>query len=91
MSNVSAFSLFPNPTRNGRVTLELSGLSTEVTGVSIDVFDLFGRKLMARTIATDGADELSTVLALPAEMATGVYLVNVTAGDLRYTERLMVE
>ncbi|MEO8069634.1 MAG: lamin tail domain-containing protein [Flavobacteriales bacterium] len=89
--NTGAFSLFPNPAQDGHVTLQLSGLSTEVEELSIDMFDLFGRKVMAHTIATDGAEEISTVLALPGTMATGVYLVNVTAGTLTYSERLMVE
>lgn len=87
----TTLNLFPNPVRDGAVTLELSGLSTEVSEVSVDLFDLFGRNVMARVIATDGADEINTVIAFPVEMATGVYIVNVTAGSVRYTERLMVE
>ena len=89
IADAAGFSLFPNPARDGRVTLELTGV--EAAQVSIDVYDLFGRKVMDRSIATNGAAELTTVLALPSGMATGVYLVNVTAGEVRYTERLMVE
>ncbi|MEO8068910.1 MAG: T9SS type A sorting domain-containing protein, partial [Flavobacteriales bacterium] len=64
---------------------------TDVEEVTVDVFDLFGRRVLANTIATDGAEELSTVLAMPKTMVTGVYLVNITAGTLHYSERLMVE
>ena len=66
-------------------------LSTEVDEVSIDMFDLFGRKVMAQVIPTGGADQLSTVLVLPADLATGVYMVTVAAGTTTYTERLVVE
>ncbi|MBK6777533.1 MAG: T9SS type A sorting domain-containing protein [Flavobacteriales bacterium] len=85
------FSLYPNPSLDGRVTLELMALSTEVKRVSIDIFDLFGRKVMAQVIATGGADQLSTVLLLPTDLATGVYMVTVVAGTTTYTERLVVE
>lgn len=89
--NSGVLSLFPNPAQDGNVTMQLSGLSPAVDEVSIDVFDLFGRNVLAKRIVTDGAEEISTVLALPATMATGVYLVNITAGTVHYSERLMVE
>ncbi|MFZ1687114.1 MAG: T9SS type A sorting domain-containing protein, partial [Flavobacteriales bacterium] len=83
--------LFPNPVRDGAVTLELSGLSTEVAEVTVDVFDLFGRKVIAQVIATEGAEGISTRFDLPSDMATGIYMVSVVAGDVRYAERLTVE
>ncbi|MBK7555943.1 MAG: lamin tail domain-containing protein [Flavobacteriales bacterium] len=89
--STTGFSLYPNPALDGRVTLELMALSTEVDEVSIDMFDLFGRKVMAQVIPTGGADQLSTVLVLPADLATGVYMVTVAAGTTTYTERLVVE
>jgi len=40
-------------------------------------------------IPTQG-DRLNTVLDLQGDLATGMYLVNITAGDKRYTERLVI-
>jgi hypothetical protein len=77
--------------RDGRVQLDLTGLSTDVLHVSIDVVDMFGKRVMARTIATDGAEQVNTVLDLDAGLATGLYLVNITAGERSFIERLVIE
>ena len=83
-------SLWPNPVREGSVTLDLTGLSPEATTATVDVVDMFGKRVMALTIATDGAEELNTVLQLD-DVATGLYVVNVTSGTNTFTERLVVE
>lgn len=90
MSGTSA-TLWPNPVRDGRVQLELNGLSTDVMSVRINVVDLFGKQVMAQTIATGGAEQVNTVLDLDADLAKGLYLVHITAGPDFRTERLVVE
>lgn len=83
--------LWPNPVRDGRVQLELNGLATDVMSVQINVVDLFGKQVMAQNIATDGAEQVNTMLDLDANLAKGLYLVHITAGEDYYTERLVVE
>lgn len=83
--------VFPNPVVNGRVTMQMAQLPTTVESVQFDLVDLFGKQVLAQRIATGGAEEISAVIELPANLATGVYLVTVTAGDTRYVERLVVE
>jgi hypothetical protein len=59
-----------------------------VETISVDIFDLSGARVSSRTIAVnDGM--VYQVLEL-TEMASGLYMVNITAGNDRYTERLVI-
>ncbi|MFN6178894.1 MAG: T9SS type A sorting domain-containing protein [Flavobacteriales bacterium] len=56
--------------------------------MSVDIYDLTGAMVSSRTIAVnDGM--VYQVLDLK-EMASGLYMVNITAGSKRYTERLVI-
>jgi hypothetical protein len=92
MNNGSAAELrmFPNPNRGDLLNLSLSAVEEGVNTVSVDIFDLFGKRVSARTIAVnDGM--ISTVLDLNGDLAAGMYLVNITAGETLYTERLVIQ
>ena len=56
---------------------------------TIDVIDVFGRRVMNETIAVDGA-RLNTMIKLSSDLADGLYVVNITAGDRVFTERLII-
>jgi hypothetical protein len=80
--------MFPNPNRGDLLTLSLSAVEEGVNTVSVDIFDLTGAVVSSRTIAVnDGM--VYQVLELN-EMASGLYMVNITAGTQRYTERLVI-
>jgi hypothetical protein len=82
--------MFPNPNRGDQLNLSISAVEEGVNTVSVDIFDLFGKRVSARTIAVnDGM--INTVLDLNGELAAGLYLVNITAGDTVYTERLVIQ
>jgi hypothetical protein len=82
--------MFPNPNRGDVLTFSLSAIEQGVNTVSVDIFDLFGKRISARTIAvTDG--HVNTTLDLNGELAAGMYLVNITAGETLYTERLVIQ
>ncbi len=56
----------------------------------MDVFDSFGKRAMTATLPVqDGY--LNTALELAPDMAAGLYMVNVTAGDNTRTERLVIQ
>lgn len=58
--------------------------------MSVDIYDLTGKRITARTIAVqDGY--LNTVLDLNKEIANGMYMVHITAGEKNYTERLVLQ
>ncbi|MEZ4791149.1 MAG: T9SS type A sorting domain-containing protein [Flavobacteriales bacterium] len=82
--------LYPNPNRGDQLYLRVSGLEAGVGLVSVDIYDLTGKRVAARTIAVqDGF--VKTSLDLHGDLSGGMYLVNITAGDRSYTERLVIQ
>jgi hypothetical protein len=80
--------MFPNPNRGDLLTLSLSAVEDGVNTVSVDIYDLTGAVVSSRTIAVnDGM--VYQVLEL-TELASGLYMVNITVGNDRYTERLVI-
>jgi hypothetical protein len=72
------------------LNFSLSAIEEGVNSVSVDIYDLTGKRISTRAIAVSGGN-VNTVLDLNGELATGLYLVNITAGDTVYTERLVIQ
>ena len=90
ISEAAELRMFPNPNRGDVLNFSISAIEAGVNTVSVNIYDLTGKRMSARTIAvTDG--NVNTVLDLQGELAAGMYLVNITAGDKTYTERLMIQ
>ncbi len=89
-TSASDLAIWPNPTRDGRVTIELEAIAPGTQEVTFTVFDLFGKQVMASTIGIEGAEQLNTVMQLPA-VSAGLYTVQVTVGAEILTRRLVVE
>ncbi|WKZ64872.1 MAG: MopE-related protein [Flavobacteriales bacterium] len=82
--------LYPNPNQGDQLMLSLSAVAEGVQTVSVDIFDLFGKRVAARTIPVqDGF--VNSVLELNGELANGMYVVSITAGADSYTERLVIQ
>ena len=82
--------LHPNPNRGDQLYLRVGSVEEGVTTVNVDIYDLTGKRVAARTIAVqDGF--VKTNLELNGELAGGMYMVNITAGDKTYTERLVIQ
>ena len=83
-------SLWPNPNDGSFVNLAFTGFDANVNTVGVDVTDVYGKLVATRTIPVqDGY--LKTTLAFEQDLAPGLYLVNLTAGEKRYTERLVIQ
>jgi secreted PhoX family phosphatase len=83
-------SMYPNPNRGDQVFLSIGSIEEGVETVSVDIFDAFGKRVSARTIAAqDGF--VNSVVELNGELSAGFYLVNVTAGSASWSERLVVQ
>ncbi|MBK7270142.1 MAG: T9SS type A sorting domain-containing protein [Flavobacteriales bacterium] len=81
--------LYPNPTNGDQVRIQLSGIDPEITTATLDITDLFGKRVMSTTLPlNDGA--LNTSLALPGALADGLYIVTIVTGEQLFTERLMI-
>jgi Secretion system C-terminal sorting domain/Thrombospondin type 3 repeat len=82
--------MYPNPNRGDQLMLSLENVAAEVRTVSVDIFDAFGKRVSARTIAVqDGF--LNTVVDLNGALAAGMYNVSISAGDVVYSERLVIQ
>ncbi len=86
----AGLSMYPNPNRGDQLYLSLDAVEEGVNTVSVDIFDLFGKRVSARTIAVNDGF-INTVLDLDGNMASGMYMVNITAGEKTYTERLVIQ
>ena len=80
--------VWPNPVRDGQVRLLIEGLTDETQRVSVEVFDLFGKRVLA-TQQDNSGEVFNTVLELDG-FATGVYMINVTVNDQVYMQRISV-
>jgi hypothetical protein len=86
----ASLTMWPNPNRGDQLFLSLSAIDENVLTITVDIHDLSGKRMMSRTIPTQGG-YLNTVMDLEGEIAAGMYLVNITAGENLYTERLVVQ
>ncbi len=85
----SGLTLYPNPNRGDQVVLSLTDLPENEVLVTVDVLDVFGKRVMS---TTEGAQNgrLNLVLSLDNSLASGLYTVQVTAGSRIFTERLVI-
>jgi len=89
-NNSGTLTLYPNPNNGEQLFINLSEVDAGVNIVSIDIYDLTGKRVTARTIAvSDGF--VKTNIDLRNELANGFYMVNITAGEKNYTERLVIQ
>ena len=86
----STFTMYPNPNRGEQLFINLSSVESNVNTVSVDIYDLTGKRVVARTIAVNEGF-VKTTLDLNGDLNSGMYLVNVTSGSKTYTERLVIQ
>ncbi|HRH37702.1 MAG TPA: T9SS type A sorting domain-containing protein, partial [Flavobacteriales bacterium] len=85
-----AFGIFPNPNRGDQFRLSVANIEDGVRTVSVDIYDLFGKRVSTRTLAVNDTF-VDRVVELNGELASGMYMVNVTAGSNTYVERLVIQ
>jgi hypothetical protein len=90
MIDDGVLALWPNPNKGEELWISLNELPTGVETVAVDIHDLFGKRVSGQVLATQG-EQLYTVMPLRADLAGGVYMVTVTAGDQQYVRRLVVQ
>jgi hypothetical protein len=79
--------MWPNPVRDGQVHLSIGGLLNEAQHIAVDVQDIYGKQVFAQEYSNSG-DRFNTVLQLPGNLASGVYLVNITVDGRHTIQRL---
>ncbi len=82
--------MYPNPNQGDQLFINLTEVGAEVFAVSVDIYELTGKRISARTIAVQDG-RINTALDLNGDIANGLYMVNITAGVKTYTERLVIQ
>ena len=87
--DVAELLIYPNPTNGDQLRIDLRGADPELTTATLDLTDLFGKRVMTATLPLQDG-ELNTVLSLGSDLSAGMYLVTVTAGEQVFNERLVI-
>lgn len=72
--------VYPNPTDGENVHFILNGMDPELTTVTLDITDLFGKHVMSTMLPVNDG-ESRTVLSLKDDLSNGIYVVNIRAGN----------
>ncbi|WP_052184235.1 reprolysin-like metallopeptidase [Psychroserpens sp. Hel_I_66] len=82
---VGDFSIFPNP-NNGEFTIKLNSSSNQ--DITVDVFDIRGRKIFDNTYVNNSDFNQSISLN---NVQSGMYLVKVSDGKKQTTKKIVIE
>ena len=82
------FSLFPNPSSDGRFSIRTEAYDEEVPMV-VEAFNLLGDRIASARVVPVTDDGVAPVL-LDRPLESGVYLLRITVGESVTTERLVV-
>jgi len=84
-------SLYPNPNRDGLVTLSMEGVDVaDETMIDIDVYDMVGKRVFTeRAVAAEGI--VNHRMDLSSRTGAGLYMVNVSIDGKLYTQRLVIQ
>jgi hypothetical protein len=83
--------LYPNPNRDGQLFVSLTDITADVNVVMVDLYDMFGKRVLTATLPVQDGLLLNNDLELNSELPAGLYLVNITAGEFTTTERLVIQ
>ena len=81
--------MWPNPNDGQRLNLHAE-LEKEVTTATVDIFDIYGKRVQSEVITVNGV-ELNSVIELNNTIASGLYMVTITAGEASFTQRLVIQ
>ncbi|HPF92187.1 MAG TPA: T9SS type A sorting domain-containing protein, partial [Flavobacteriales bacterium] len=90
LSSDGQFTMYPNPNSGENLRLNLSQVAADVELVNVDIFDMTGKRVVARTV-TPADGRVNSTIELDRGLQSGMYIVHVTAGDAAYTERLVIQ
>ena len=82
--------MWPNPNNGDQLYMTIAELGAEVATTQVDIYDLTGQRVIGRSIATQ-ASNLNSVIELDEQLAPGLYMVIVTAGEVSFTQRLVIQ
>ncbi len=81
--------LWPNPVRESQVNLSIDGIQDADQNITVDIQDIYGKKVFAKEFGNSG-ERFTTILDLPSDIASGVYMVNITVNGQTTVQRLSI-
>ncbi|MBS1569508.1 MAG: T9SS type A sorting domain-containing protein [Bacteroidetes bacterium] len=88
-SGFGTATLWPNPVRDGQVNLNITGLKHAEQQIEVQVLEVNGKPVFSHEFGNNG-ERFSTILQLPADLASGVYLVAITVNSVKTVHRLSI-
>lgn len=83
--------IFPNPNNGTEVSVNLNNIADEHQMVTIEVYDIYGKRVHMEQFANTGSN-LNAVVSFGQKLASGMYLMNISLNDTQVAaERLVVQ
>jgi len=80
------FSIYPNPTDSGLFTIKTSGLTGE--GVDVKIHNMLGQELTSIDFKVENNGEVNVNAS---ELASGIYMVELSQNDKSFTTKLIIK
>jgi len=77
--NANAFSLYPNPTNTGSISIS----STNSEAISVQVFDILGKQVKNETLTNNTLNV--------SNLKSGIYIVKITQNNTSTTKKLVIK
>ncbi|MBK6409680.1 MAG: T9SS type A sorting domain-containing protein [Flavobacteriales bacterium] len=81
--------MWPNPVRESQVNLSIDGIQDADQQITVDIQDIYGKQVFAKAFGNSG-ERFTTILDLPGDIASGVYMVNITVNGKKTVQRLSI-
>ncbi|MBK7246651.1 MAG: T9SS type A sorting domain-containing protein [Flavobacteriales bacterium] len=81
--------MWPNPVRESQVNLSIDGIQDADQNITVDIQDIYGKQVFAKEFGNSG-ERFTTILDLPSDIASGVYMVNITVNGQKTVQRLSI-
>ncbi len=89
MQSNGTATLWPNPVRESQVNLSIDGIQDADQHIAVDIQDIYGKQVFTKEFGNSG-ERFSTILDLPSDIASGVYMVNIMVNGRRTVQRLSI-
>jgi hypothetical protein len=88
-TNFGDATLWPNPVRDGQVNLNIDGLEDAEQDITVIIRNIDGKQVLAQEFGNN-TERFSTLLNLPSDIASGIYMVHITVNGKSTMQRLSV-
>ncbi|MEO5586019.1 MAG: T9SS type A sorting domain-containing protein, partial [Flavobacteriales bacterium] len=67
----------------------IDGIQDADQNITVDIQDIYGKQVFAKEFGNSG-ERFNTILDLPSDIASGVYMVNITVNGQSTVQRLTI-